>query len=64
MEMCQARDPRHVRREGNRCANILAKKSFQLCNSVYVSLVEPPLFLLKQLADDTVGFKYPVNTYN
>ncbi|KAG5545976.1 hypothetical protein RHGRI_018218 [Rhododendron griersonianum] len=62
MEMSRVREIRRERREANQCADSLAKKSFDLCNQVYVSLVEPPMFLLQQLAK-FVGVKYPKTIY-
>ncbi|KAG5546212.1 hypothetical protein RHGRI_018406 [Rhododendron griersonianum] len=52
MELCRVLEVCHVRREANKCADGLVKQAFDLCNEVYVPLIEPPMFMLQQLADD------------
>lgn len=59
LEGCQVSNINHAKREANQWTDLLAKKAFELCNFNYVSLVEPPLFMLQQLVDDSVGVKYP-----
>lgn len=58
-----SREIRHIRCEANQSAEGLAKKAFDLCDHVYVSIAEPPMFLLQQFAEDSVEVKYLKTIY-